>query len=339
MPVKTGCCGYRFYRPPEGVRKRYRDRLQAYVSQYELVELNSTFYELPRPSTARRWRELADEVKKEFEFIVKCNQRVTHPATSPTYRKVRAKIPPEKADEYGFFRQTEGVYEAWEETKRICLELRARICLFQCPTSFRPTEENLRNMETFFSSVERSGMTFAFEPRGAEWGPELVRDVCRRLELTHVVDPFKARPSHIHDVVYFRLHGLGRRPYAYKFRDEELLKLRELCREYETDWDVYVLWNNYEMYDDCRRFSMLVRGEGLPKTPWGAEAVVESLDLEYPTTRDEIIERFGRVWCWVEPDRRVRVGDVVGRLSQDTFRSREELLKALEEVIPRSGET
>ena len=339
MPVKTGCCGYRFYNPPEEVRRRYRDRLQAYVSQYELVELNSTFYELPRPSTARRWRELADEVNPEFEFIVKCNQRITHPATSPTYRKIRAKIPPDRADRYGFFRQTEEVYQAWEETRRICEELRARICLFQCPASFRPTEENLANMEAFFSSVERSGMLFAFEPRGGDWRPELVRELCERLELTHVVDPFRDRPAHVHEVVYFRLHGLGRKAYAYKFRDEELLELRGMCSEYEERWDVYVLWNNYEMYDDCMRFSMLLKGKGLPKTPWGAEAVVEAIRVEYPTTKQEIVERFGRVWCWVEPERRVRVGEVLEKVEQESFNSREDLLKALEEVIPRPAQT
>jgi len=47
--------------------------LQACAHQFDLVEVNSTFYRLLLVSTARRWR---DSVPKRFEFTVKAS-RVT----------------------------------------------------------------------------------------------------------------------------------------------------------------------------------------------------------------------------------------------------------------------
>lgn len=50
-------------------------RLAEYVKRYATVEIDSTFYGTPRPSTVQRWREISPE---GFLFAAKFPQEVTH---------------------------------------------------------------------------------------------------------------------------------------------------------------------------------------------------------------------------------------------------------------------
>lgn len=67
MKAKVGCCGYGYFRPAEyygkGRKAHYRSVLAAYASKFDLVEINSTFYHIPKVSTAQRWLQEAHEVK------------------------------------------------------------------------------------------------------------------------------------------------------------------------------------------------------------------------------------------------------------------------------------
>ena len=71
MIVKVGCCGF-----PISKNK--------YYDEFGIVELQTTFYNIPREKTLLKWREEAPE---DFEFIVKAFQGITHPMSSPTWRR------------------------------------------------------------------------------------------------------------------------------------------------------------------------------------------------------------------------------------------------------------
>ena len=59
------------------------------------------------------------------------------------------------------------VMAAWARTRECARILRARTILFQCPASFKPTDENVENMRRFFAEIERmDGVDFVWEPRG-----------------------------------------------------------------------------------------------------------------------------------------------------------------------------
>lgn len=176
MPrVKIGCCGF-------------AQGMKSYFSQFRLVEVQKTFYKMPKLETALRWRQQAPF---DFEFTVKAWQLITHPPASPTYRKAGIKIPPDKEKHYGFFSPSDEVWKAWEETKRFAQALKAKLIVFQCPPSFRETEENVDNMKGFFKSAERAGVLFAWEPRG-EWSERTIENLCSGLGLIHCVDPMES---------------------------------------------------------------------------------------------------------------------------------------------------
>ena len=70
MKLHVGCCGF-----PIPQRK--------YVVEFDVVELQSTFYRIPRLSTAKKWR---DTAPKDFIFTVKAFQGITHSINSPTWK-------------------------------------------------------------------------------------------------------------------------------------------------------------------------------------------------------------------------------------------------------------
>jgi uncharacterized protein YecE (DUF72 family) len=121
LRVKVGCCGF------PGSRK-------GYFRKFKLVEVQQTFYKMPRLETAQRWRQ---EAPAGFEFTLKAWQLITHPITSPTYRKAGIKVPQSVGGHYGFFRPSDEVRQAWEETRRFAQALEAKVILFQCPASFK----------------------------------------------------------------------------------------------------------------------------------------------------------------------------------------------------------
>ncbi len=243
MTVVVGCCGF-----PKA-RGQYYQRFRA-------VEVQSTFYRLPQERTAARWRAEAPE---GFIFTMKAWQLITHPASSPTYRRLGFDLPREERAAYGSFQPTPQVWEAWEATRRVAALLDAVAVVFQTPPSFTPTEANIAHLRAFFARAERDGRLFVWEPRGP-WPDDLVARLCRELDLIHGVDPLERWPV-TQGTAYFRLHGraLGRGRYAYRHRysDAELLRLREIVAEYPQ---AFVFFNNVYMWEDAQRFQKLLEG-------------------------------------------------------------------------------
>ncbi len=237
MKVRVGCCGF------PAARARY-------FETFRLVEIQNTFYKPPQVETARKWRQ---EAPPDFEFTLKAWQLITHPPTSPTYRKAGIKVDREKASSYGFFRPTPEVFQAWETTLAIAETLEAKVVVFQCPAAFTPSEENIASMRTFFREIPRKGLLFAWEPRG-EWEDAEIRRLCEELELIHCVDPFQRMPV-TGGLAYFRLHG--KTGYNYRFTEEDLLWLREQCEPFS---EVYCLFNNVSMWDSALAFLELLSG-------------------------------------------------------------------------------
>ncbi len=237
--IVVGCCGF-----PLAKRQ--------YYAEFPIVEVQQTFYQLPRVETATKWRA---EAPPGFTFAMKAWQLITHAPSSPTYRRLREPLtgPP---DAYGWFRPTDEVREAWRRTLAVARALECPLLVFQCPASFRPVADSVEHLRAFFRAAEREGRTFVWEPRG-DWPAALVRELCAELGLAHGVDPFTG-PTLGGAVAYFRLHGRG--GYRYRYNDRDLEALFARCQA-ELDAGrrpVYVMFNNASMLDDARRLRALV---------------------------------------------------------------------------------
>jgi uncharacterized protein YecE (DUF72 family) len=231
----VGCCGW-------------TEAQARYVADFGTIELQTTFYQPPATAVAERWKSLAPA---GFRFCMKAWQLITHTPSSPTYRRLKSPVSREEHDLYGSFRSTEQVWLAWERTREIAAILDARVIVFQCPKSFLPTKENTRNLTSFFGAIERDGRMIAWEPRGGEWGPELIRRICADNDLVHCVDPFHAEPSY-GDALYWRLHG--RTGYRYRYTDEDLAELQKKLKAHaHVPGPNYVMFNNMYSQQDALR--------------------------------------------------------------------------------------
>jgi uncharacterized protein YecE (DUF72 family) len=236
MSLKVGLCGFTV-------------GAAAYVRAFRVVEVQQTFYDPPPLSTLERWRAQAPDT---FEFTMKAWQVITHFGSSRTYRRLRRPFGEDQKDQAGGFRLNDTVIAAWRETATAARTLRATGILFQCPASFRATEDNIAAMRQFFSSVERlRGVRYLWEPRGP-WPDDIVRSLCSDLSLLHAADPF-IRPSLTPHHIYWRLHGNGSHYAVYT--DAEL---RQLLTWLPPEGERYVMFNNIPRVKDAKRFLELV---------------------------------------------------------------------------------
>ena len=220
-----------------------------YAELFSSVEIQLTFYQPPQLATLERWR---NEVPVDFEFTMKAWQLITHPAKSPTYKRLKRKLSDLERAEAGYFKPTSIVEEAWQFSLACAQKLRAKTILFQCPASFTQTPEHIADLVQFFSRVERSGLNCCWEPRGS-WDKQVVKALCEDLDLWHVVDPF-VQSTMTPDRCYFRLHG--RQGWRYKYEADELADLVELFPEEETG---YVFFNNSQMKQDALLFKEILK--------------------------------------------------------------------------------
>lgn len=233
VPIQVGCCGFALAQAN-------------YFRAFPCVEIDTSFYNLPQLGTAARWRAAAPA---GFQFALKAWQVITHPPGSPTYKRTRLD---DRDREYcGNFGFNPTIRWAWTETFEVAKMLGAFLVLFQCPISFRPTNENVDRLRRFFERAKRGRFFMGWEPRG-EWPAELIAKLCRELDLIHVVDPFQRLPACPGKIRYYRLHGVtGAR---HRFSAAELQRLREFAAGRPP---TYCLFNNVSRAADAQRLQKL----------------------------------------------------------------------------------
>lgn len=233
--VQVGLCGWSM-------------ALARYVERFPLVEVQHTFYEPPADALLQRWRET---VPPSFEFTLKAWQVITHTSASPTYRRGKTPLAQEDKGQVGEFRSTPQVLRAWQRTLECAAVLHATAVLLQCPKSFRPTADNVDRMRALLLGVPRPGARLLWEPRG-DWPDALLSELCRDLDLVHVVDPMQ-RETVTPEQTYYRLHGTGGARHVHT--DAELRALRDRVLDRPTP---YVLFNNLPRIGDAQRFQQLL---------------------------------------------------------------------------------
>jgi uncharacterized protein YecE (DUF72 family) len=190
-----GCSGYyypfwknRFY--PAGTQPK--DWLKFYSSIFNTVELNGTFYKIPKLSDLKKY---ALTTPANFKFSVKMNKYITH--------NIKLK-------------QSEEEIFNFQSLIREGLGTKLNYFLFQLPPSFHYNEENLERIITNIPHKQES----VIELRHASWWNSTVENVFRKAKLTFCNIDFpglKTKFIHTTDVFYLRLHGnpeLFRSPYS-----------------------------------------------------------------------------------------------------------------------------
>lgn len=143
MKLWVGTSGYS-YKPWVGnfypERLPAKEMLRFYASRLPAVEINNTFYRLPKESVLQSW---AEQVPSEFRFVLKASQKITH---MKRLKDAAAEV------EY-FFRVA------------TALGSNQGAMLFQLPPNLRKDIERLKN----FLSLLPNDRAVAFEFRHPSW--------------------------------------------------------------------------------------------------------------------------------------------------------------------------
>lgn len=295
--IKVGCCGY-----PVSQKK--------YYETFSLVELNSTFYTYPSPTTVSRWRKNAP---KDFEFTVKAHQDISH--------KYKLRV--------------DRVAEPFEKIKQVCRMLESKIIVIQTPASF--TIDHLNEAKEFFRSISREDFIVVWETRGPSWesedGFKRLRDVLSELAVTHVTDPLRLMPAHVSNAAYFRLHGLGERMYYYQYTNDELRALYEVVKRFEgLERGVYVLFNNLSMFEDAKRFASFIKDGCFPRLSegFGVNSIKSIISrIRYPTTKNSLVDKVGWRLIEFEDGRQIRLKELLANIPAKTYKSPENVLEEI----------
>lgn len=244
--VKIGCCGFPLSRTK-------------YYSEYSVVELQNTFYELPSIEWCYKTR---SEAPESFEFVVKAWQVLTHPCTSPTWRKMRRK-PSGDLEKYGFLKPTRENLEAFSRVLEVADTLRSRIILLQTPSSMVFNDEAIGSVREFFrevSTLSSKRIILAWEPRG-EWARRLdvLSGIIEDYGVIHVVDILKSKPlPNSSGLLYSRLHGLnGEVNYKYRYSVEDFMNMKSVLENLDFR-EAYVMFNNVYMKLDSASFKKIL---------------------------------------------------------------------------------
>lgn len=186
MTLRAGTSGYAFkewkgaFYPPTLSDDEW---LAFYASRFPTVEINNTFYRLPKQSVLQDW---ASRVPAEFTFAIKASQRITH----------HARLKPECADAVDFLLQNTAV-----------LGDRCGPILFQLPPNLKKDVDRLRG----FLGLLPTGRRYTIEFRHESWFDDEVFAILRDRDVALCVaeqDDFKCPVQSTASWGYLRLHRL-----------------------------------------------------------------------------------------------------------------------------------
>jgi uncharacterized protein YecE (DUF72 family) len=174
--------------------KSSEERLQFYASQFSLVEVDSTYYGMPKPENSELW---VARTPAGFTFDVKSFSLFTnHPTKAMALPKdIRDQLPDQLLERNFYLEQMpdELLDEAWERFRQALEPLRAAgklgAVFFQFPPWFAPSSRSLAYIEQVQERM--FGFQVAVELRRPEWLDESHRDgtlaFLRSRDLAHVV--------------------------------------------------------------------------------------------------------------------------------------------------------
>jgi len=221
LEVIIGTGGWDYYPTEVG------DRLKAYAKRFKFVEVNSTFYKMPKLGTVRSWRR---RVPRDFLFSVKCNSAATH-----VYR-----LEPVKE-----------TFQVLERMFMVCRLLLSQMLILQTPASLKVDMGKVKNISTMLKNLNSDEVQVFWEAR-TPWPEKVDRRVKKAMiesGIMPVVDISQENPIPGLPIIYSRLFSHGDLWYS----DDLIKKIDERVSESGSGKGV-LTFHGASMYRDASRY-------------------------------------------------------------------------------------
>lgn len=226
-PVRIGCSGwnYRSWRdtfyPPRLPAARW---LEYYASQFDTVEVNTTFYRLPNRDAVARW---VAQTPASFLFTVKASRYLTH------IKRLQG--------------MGVGVQRFYERIEPLVRARRLGPVLWQLPANFHRDDERLGQ-----ALAELPPGRHTFEFRDSSWFVPEVMELLRRHGVALTIGDHPERSFQTYDLTadwtFVRMH-YGSRGRGGNYSERELAAWAQRIAEWRESYEVFVYFNNdWETY-------------------------------------------------------------------------------------------
>ena len=282
--------------------------LVAYSRVFNFVEVNTTFYEIPKIESVKAWRKIAPN---NFTFSVRCNKKLTH--------ELEFNSVPEN-------------FEILGKMTEICNVLKSEFLHFQTPPSFDFDRTNTEKLKNFFESVDKTDIRFVLEPRTRKPLNPLFVKVLEDQNIIHCVDLLKGKlPIYKSNILYTRLFGKGYHN-IYQPLDSELKNVYNIASGKEFKKAVITVHSN-RMFKDAGRFKIYKETGEFPKVTKsvGVDSLAEVLgeDAIFPSSKQELINHQGWKVIDLTPSKRVHARNLLQELPEKTYYGIQDITQAL----------
>jgi uncharacterized protein YecE (DUF72 family) len=276
------------------------------------VEVNTTFYEIPKMKEVEKWRKL---VPNDFQFSVRAHRNITH----------KHKLAPNPES-----------LETFEKMKQICSTLKADILHFQTPPTLEITSETVANLQRLIESVNIGKLRLALEIRSAKQLPSELVKFMQDNGIVHCVDLSKGeKPAYDADLLYTRLFGKGKHN-IYQPTDEELAEIDSRILSSKAS-KASVSIHFMRMYKDAARLKVYQRtGKFPPITKSSGLMSLEEVlseDAEFPSTKQELIKNQGWKLFDQTKEKRMHTADILQSLPERAYKSIDDVISTLKPII------
>jgi uncharacterized protein YecE (DUF72 family) len=221
--IRIGCSGWNYdhwrngvFYPPRLPPSRW---LEFYAERFDTVEVNSTFYRLPRRDAVSRW---VEQSPHGFLFAVKASRYLTHLKRLTDLE--------------------EGLRRFYERIEPLVRSPKLGPVLWQLPGNFRRDDERLAQAIEALPAGRH-----CFEFRHESWFVEDVYELLRARGVALVIGDTPTRPFQAHELTadwtFIRFHHGTRGRYS-NYSESELEEWAARIADWASRVDVYVYFNN-----------------------------------------------------------------------------------------------
>jgi uncharacterized protein YecE (DUF72 family) len=221
-PVRVGCSGWNYADWRERVYPKGLPParwLEHYATLFDTVEVNNTFYRLPRVEAVARW---VEQSPPGFLFAVKASRYLTH------VKRLR---------ELG-----EGVERFYAHIEPLARSPKMGPVLWQLPRTFKRDDERLAAALAALPPGRH-----CFEFRHESWFVDETYELLRRREAALVIGDHPERPFQTHELTadwtFIRFH-YGHRGRNGNYSERELEEWAARIGDWRRRADVYAYFNN-----------------------------------------------------------------------------------------------
>ena len=302
--ILIGTGGWDYFSIPQG------DRLRAYATAYNFVEVNSTYYRLPRPSTVAGWKA---RVPSTFEFAVRCHRTIAE--------RSKLELDPKAA-------------RLVDSIERICRQLGATVLAVLVPKMVVENRDLASKLKALLSSLSLGKAKVAVEFRGAEPSGDAL-NVLRDYGGINTVDISTADPKFESTTLYTRLFGSGE-GNVYEFDDNELKSIATKVNSPKFEKSI-LAFHGVRMYRDAARLKIYLDSGRFPSLTGqvGLDSLGEVLkeDTLFPITKARLVKVEGWKLFDLTSSERIRAAEVLRKLPEKTYKDYADLRGSLERVI------